>query len=268
MEFVRRKKRGQDKKVRRTWFSEERYRIIWRKEAFGIRVPARFMATVRIVLPPGERQMWDFVDSYRHLYKSIKAAQDACEKHYQLWTKACEASGVRALRELFGGKLPFGVPCWVRNTIPRKLLTVLLDPLPIKLRDDEEDECDENDSLCNGSNPSYPSEISTSSESEVSHRSPPGSSATIPTSGPASIAKEPDDTSIPAKRTRRSRPTTPSPAPFATARDAEPKRLAKSPTTQRSAPGIKKTTPTKPHKKSAGKRSRNSRQPKSKSSET
>jgi len=44
MEFVRKKKRGQNQKVRRTWFSQEGYRIVWRKEVCGVRVPARFQA--------------------------------------------------------------------------------------------------------------------------------------------------------------------------------------------------------------------------------
>src|SRR3989304_1351480 len=47
MELVRKKKRGQSQKVRRTWFSDEGYRIIWRKEVYGVRVPARYQACVR-----------------------------------------------------------------------------------------------------------------------------------------------------------------------------------------------------------------------------
>ena len=72
MEFVRKKKRGQDKKVRRTWFSEEGYRIVWRKEVYGVRVPARFQACVRTLVPysDGElRPMWDFVNHKRRLDK-------------------------------------------------------------------------------------------------------------------------------------------------------------------------------------------------------
>ena len=51
MQFVRKKKQGQNQKVRRTWFSEEGYRITWRKEVHGIPVPARFQACVRILIP-------------------------------------------------------------------------------------------------------------------------------------------------------------------------------------------------------------------------
>ena len=75
MEFVRKKKRGQNQKVRRTWFSEEGYRIVWRKEVYGVRVPARFQACVRTLIPysGGElRQMWDFVNHKRRLIKTLR----------------------------------------------------------------------------------------------------------------------------------------------------------------------------------------------------
>ena len=140
MEFVRKRKRGQDKKVRRTWFSEEGYRIVWRKEVHGVRVPARFQACVRTLIPysGGElRQMWDFVNHKRRLIKTLAAAQEECEKHQRLWTKACEAGGVRALRELFGGKLPTGLPLWARKKMDRRLYAILTDNRPMKYRDDE-----------------------------------------------------------------------------------------------------------------------------------
>ena len=82
MEFVRKKKRGQNHKVRRTWFSEEGYRIVWRKQVYGVRVPARFQACIRTQVPysDGElRQMWDFV-SNRRLIKTLKAAERRCSR--------------------------------------------------------------------------------------------------------------------------------------------------------------------------------------------
>ena len=80
MQFVRKKKRGQNQKARRSWFSQDGYRIIWRKEVHGVRVPPRFQACVRIVIPhSGNRdedfQMWDFVNCKRRLYKTMKAAR-------------------------------------------------------------------------------------------------------------------------------------------------------------------------------------------------
>ena len=144
MEFVRKKKRGQNHKVRRMWFSEEGYRIVWRKEVHGVHVPARFQACVRTLVPysGGElRQMWDFVNHNRRLIKTLAAAQEECEKHQRLWTKVCGVTGIRALRELFGGKLPMGLPVWARKKMDRRLYAILTDNRPsVKYPDDEEDE--------------------------------------------------------------------------------------------------------------------------------
>ena len=128
MEFVRKKKRGQSQKVRRTWFSDEGYRIVWRKEVYGVRVPARFQACVRTLVPYSDgqlRPMWDFVNHNRRLIKTLKAAEEECEKHKRLWTKACEATGIRALKELFGGKLPSGLPLWARKKMDRRLYAIV-----------------------------------------------------------------------------------------------------------------------------------------------
>ena len=126
MEFVRKKKRGQSQKVRRTWFSDEGYRIVWRKEVYGVCVPARFQACVRTLVPysDGElRPMWDFVNHKRRLIKTLKAAEEECEKHKRLWTKACEATGIRALKELFGAGCPAAYRCgrerkWTAGCMP------------------------------------------------------------------------------------------------------------------------------------------------------
>ena len=108
MEFRRKKQRGQSQKARRTWLSEDGYRITWRKEIYGVRVPARFQACVRMLVPysNGElRPMWDFVDRSRRLTKTLKAAIEECERHQRLWMKVCQATGTRALKELFEGVL-------------------------------------------------------------------------------------------------------------------------------------------------------------------
>ena len=144
MEFRRVRKRGQDQKTRRTWISADHYRIVWRCNVSGVRVPARFQACVRTLIPysGGElRQVWDFVNHKRRLVKTLAAAQEECEKHQRFWMKACEAGGVRALRELFGGKLPTGLPLWARKKMDRRLYAILTDNRPsVKYRDDEEDE--------------------------------------------------------------------------------------------------------------------------------
>ena len=124
-------KRGQNQKVRRSWFTENGYRILWRREIWGVRVRPRFQACVRIEIPHYGNtdeafQMWDFVNDKRRLYKTMKAAQEDCEKHRRLWMKACEATGIRALRDIFG-KLPLGMPLWVKRKINRKAYALLME---------------------------------------------------------------------------------------------------------------------------------------------
>ena len=131
MQFVRKKQRGQNQKVRRSWFTQDGYRILWRKEVLRRSRPARFQACVRIEMPQYGNadealQMWDFVNDKRRLYKTLKAAQEDCEKHQRLWTKACEATGIRALRDIFG-KLPLGMPLWVKKKINRKAYALLME---------------------------------------------------------------------------------------------------------------------------------------------
>ena len=214
MEFVRKRKRGQDKKVRRTWFSEEGYRIVWRKEVHGVRVPARFQACVRTLIPysGGElRQMWDFVNHKRRLIKTLAAAQEECEKHQRLWMKACEAGGVRALRELFGGKLPTGLPLWARKKMDRRLYAILTDNRPMKYRDDEEDEsCTESlQPASDAPGPGGPIKTSDSSASPTE--------ATSETATPASPAEgkgridDPADPPCPVEGSKQSDASLPAP---------------------------------------------------------
>jgi hypothetical protein len=130
MEFHRKKKRGQSQKVRRAWFSDEGYRIVWRREVYGVHVPARFQACVRTLVPCSDgtiHQMWEFVNRSRHVMKTLHAAQEECEQHKRLWTKVCDATGIRAVQELLGGKLPTGLPAWVRTKIDRRLYAALTD---------------------------------------------------------------------------------------------------------------------------------------------
>jgi hypothetical protein len=129
MHFARKKKHGQNQKVRRTWFTPEGYRIIWRRAIFGVRVPARFQASVRLVIPNYSGlnesfEMWDFVNDRHRLYKTMKAAQEDCERHYARWLQACEATGVRGLQDIFG-TIPRGFPLWIKKKINRKAYAVL-----------------------------------------------------------------------------------------------------------------------------------------------
>jgi len=136
MDFKRKKKRGQNQRFRRTWLSEDGYCIIWRKEVCGVRVPARFQACVRVVVPnyggkQGEPQVWDFVNRQRRLFKTMKAAVETCEIHKRLWSKACQATGLRGLLDLFG-TLPPVVPLWARKKLPRKVHELLMNPRPVR----------------------------------------------------------------------------------------------------------------------------------------
>ena len=132
MNFRRKKIKGQNRKVRRTWLSDEGYRIIWRKDVDGVQVPARFQATVWTTLPNG--QMWDFVG--RRLFKTMTAAKEACDKHQLRWAKAAEATGVRQLQELFG-KVPLGFPAWAKSKLNRRVYGLLMDTSAARLEDDD-----------------------------------------------------------------------------------------------------------------------------------
>ena len=55
--------------------------------------------------------------------------------------KRIEAAGIRALRELFGGKLPSGLPLWTRKNIDRRLYAILMDNRPLKYREKDDESC-------------------------------------------------------------------------------------------------------------------------------
>jgi hypothetical protein len=143
MRFKRKRLRGQNQKVRRTWLSAEGYRIVWRKEVCGVRVPARFQATVRTIIPnysgvEGEEfEMWDFTDAAHRLFKARGKAEESCERHHRLWSKACDATGIRQLTEIFG-RLPKGYPAWVRKKLNRKMYELLTRPYLAKHQDENE----------------------------------------------------------------------------------------------------------------------------------
>ena len=262
MEFIRKRKRGQDKKVRRTWFSEEGYRIVWRKEVHGVCVPARFQACVRTLIPYSGnelRQMWDFVNHKRRLIKTLAAAQEECEKHHRLWTKVCEAGGIRALRELFGGKLPSGLPVWSRKKMDRQLYAILTDNRPLNCRDDEEEDepCTENQAS-DAPGPGGPIKTLGSSASPTEATS----EIVIPAS-PAEVKAE--STTRPTRHARSKDTAT---ADASTVPPAEAAgRAQKKPAAKRTAKSSKRTarrkTGTTGSSASAAKRSRNSRKTKS-----
>jgi hypothetical protein len=283
MEFIRKKRRGQSAKTQRTWFSEEGYRVYWRKERYGVALTPAYMACVRVTVPnfgqdlhsvpEAERQtaktavVWDFVDHKHHLHKKMKTAQEACEKHKRLWTKACEATGIRGLVEIFG-KLPTAYPVWARKKLPRKVLEVLTRPPNLVFDDDEEVEA------CPTPEPTLPAggEPSRSDPINISPTLFKSTAADNPQeSTPVSPAEgvEPSTT----RKTRRARSketeaVEPSPAPPAEAAAKAPKKPAAKPTKTQSRGSTRKPTTTKRSSKSAKKPSPASRKSKSKPSKS
>jgi hypothetical protein len=268
MEFVRKKKRGQNQKVQKLWLSKEGYRIIWRKEVFGISVPARFQATVRTIIPnysgkEGESyEIWDFTDMNRRLFKVRGKAEESCLRHYRLWCKACEATGIRQLTDLFGGKLPIAFPAWVRKKLPRKIYELLTRPRTAKYQDEEE-ECPETSSPAGGE--PNPADLTKTSDSSAS-----STEVTADAPTPASPAEGKDGSTT--RKTRRARskatdtsdnsPAKPAKAPAKGRGKRVSKRTAKS-----SKPTKRKRKSTTDSSDSAAKPSKGSKAKKSKPSE-
>jgi hypothetical protein len=213
MQFTRKKRRGQNGRVRKTWLAPNGYRIVWRKEAYGIELPPRYQALVKTTVPATESfEMWDFVDQNRHCYKTMKAATDAAEKHQRLWTQALEAKSARALKEILGS-IPFGYPTWVQRKLNRNLRLILTDNRAVVA---EEEECE---------SPNEPIEVSATSQ-------PPIEAGPI-TSGPvSSVMDEVGITTPPKRRTRLKGTSTAdkSPAPTAKEPAKEPSESAEPPT--------------------------------------
>lgn len=142
MEFKRKKKHGFNQKTRRLWLSAEGYRIVWRKEVFGVTMLPAFQAYVQTIVPGsfegGSREMWDLVERDKRLYRTMNAAVTACEQHYKLWDQARECTGVRAIQELFGRR-PTSIPKWVITKLDRRVSAVLLDSTPGRQTEPDEE---------------------------------------------------------------------------------------------------------------------------------
>ncbi|MEN6367620.1 MAG: hypothetical protein ABFC88_12470 [Thermoguttaceae bacterium] len=264
MEFVRKKKRGQTGRSRKTWLSAENYRIVWRREVCGVRLPARFQATVRVVIPnygghEGEsHQMWDFTDERHRLFKVRGKAEESCERHRRLWMKACEAAGIRGLLDIFG-KLPVGIPLWVRKKLPRKIYLLLTEHGPSKRCKEDEDECSEPSPLAGKEN--VPGDLTRTSDSSL-----PVTDAVPTTDTPASTAEDMGKSTT--RTTRRTRlkateTSDESATPSAKAPAAARKKRAKKRTARSSKRGKKSETTTTGSPQPAKPRSRGSRTKKS-----
>ena len=86
-------------------------------------------------------------ESETAVVQNLRNREEECEKHQRLWAKVCEATGIRALRELFGGKLPSGLPLWTRKNIDRRLYAILMDNRPLKYREEDDESCSSPDDV-------------------------------------------------------------------------------------------------------------------------
>jgi hypothetical protein len=252
MEFRQVKKRGQRRKNRRTWLSDDHYRIVWRREICGVRVPAHFQATVRTIIPnyggvSGESfLMWDFTDAAHRLFKVRGKAEESCERHRRLWSKACEATGARQLTEIFG-KLPNGFPAWVRKRLNRKVYEVLIRPRIAKHQEDDEP--------CS-SPPDQPEACDIMPR--CSAGPPSANDPASPATGEAGTTPRP----IPRARSKVTSTSDNSDAPPAAARAKERKQRSSKRTAKRSKAIAQRKPSTTSSPKSGGKRSANSRRKK------
>lgn len=182
MTFVRKKRRGQDQRVRRTWFDEKHdYRINWSHECHGVRVPPHFYSCVRVVVNGFE--YWEFCGA-RKPYRTYAEAQDWAERHREIWNRALDG-GFRELRSLranegIGKGVTYSnplnaLPLWVKREAPNlaTIVRALFTDKPCKLPDDDTD----------------PSENCDPSPS-VGDQAPSCSLPKIPNSGPVPTATE------------------------------------------------------------------------------
>ncbi len=140
MKFKRRYKvKGRTVKTYKEWLDEDgRYRVSWRSKVDGIEVPPGFFACVKCVRSLIDREVyWGFAHK-RGLYRTLKAAQKACETSEKLWRQVMTIEGrdkvnqVRNLeaRAMIGvGKTGYSaftdIPVWVVEDINPRLLEIL-----------------------------------------------------------------------------------------------------------------------------------------------
>lgn len=89
-------------KQRKYWLSVcKRYRIVYRSEVEGIKVPAKYLAMKLEII--NDKDFWDFVERHRQ-YKTFKTAKVACEN---------DLNGIKQEKE----------KCTRKRRSPRKLTT-------------------------------------------------------------------------------------------------------------------------------------------------
>jgi len=147
MNFKRKQRiKGRTAKTYKEWYSDcKQYRISWRSEVFDVAVSPGYHACVR----SGEG--WGFA-AKRGLYRTLKAAQKACETNWKLWNaflaiegrgKVTKVRNLKARAMLGRGNQAYSgmadLPVWVAKRASPRLLDVLQggkcespdDPTPI-----------------------------------------------------------------------------------------------------------------------------------------
>ncbi len=128
----KRKRTKRSVKTYKEWYSDcDQYRISWRSEVFDVTVAPGYHACVR------SGKGWGFARR-RGLYRTIKAAKDACETNWKLWNKFLSIEGrdkVTQVRDLIsrsvvgkGQQAHSGMsdlPVWVGRKSSPRLLEVL-----------------------------------------------------------------------------------------------------------------------------------------------
>jgi len=154
MNFTRKQRiKGRIAKTYREWYSDcKEYRISWRSEVFDVTVAPGYHACVR----SGEG--WGFAQR-RGLYRTLKAAKDACEMNWKLWNAFLIIEGrdkVTQMRNLIaramigkGNQAYSGMadlPVWVAKKASPRLLEIIgktcespSDPTKIWKSSDESD---------------------------------------------------------------------------------------------------------------------------------
>ncbi len=132
MNFKRRGRiKGRTAKTYKEWYSDcKQYRISWRSEVFDVSVAPGYHACVR------SGKGWGFAQR-RGLYRTLKAAKDACEMNWKLWNAflliegRAKVSQVRDLvaRAMIGrGNQAYSgmsdLPVWVEKKANPRLLAI------------------------------------------------------------------------------------------------------------------------------------------------
>lgn len=113
MEFTRRRAHGRSATTYKEWMDDEGrgYMIQWRGE-----YESRYYALVETIRPGGVwlNFAWD-----RRPYRTLTAAEKACDKHFRKWRKYVDLGGakgkIRRATELLSEPVMHFLPAWVNR---------------------------------------------------------------------------------------------------------------------------------------------------------